>query len=102
MAKLKTGRHTGALKSLRQAQRHALRNRGVKKALRSLNKELSLVLQQSDKEKAGSLYSKISSALDKAAKNGVLHWKAAARKKSRLAGKVHSLLAPSSGAGPQN
>lgn len=99
MAKLKTGRHTGALKARRQAKKRTLHNKGVKKTLRVLYKDLSLMLEQKNAGKAGSLYSQISSALDKAARKGVLHWKAAARKKSRLAGRLRGLLAPA--ASPQ-
>ena len=41
----------------------------------------------------GDLTGKAASALDKAAKNGTIHWKAAARKKSRLAAQVNKLTA---------
>jgi ribosomal protein S20 len=39
------------------------------------------------------ILSKASSALDKAARTGAIHWKAAARKKSRLAYRAAQLAA---------
>jgi small subunit ribosomal protein S20 len=78
MAKLKTGRHTSALKAHRQSERKNSHNKGLKKNIRLAVKELS-------SKKDAKSFGKAASALDKAAKKGVLHWKTAARKKSRLA-----------------
>lgn len=83
MAKLKTGRHTGAIKTARQAARRTLRNRLLKKKAREVTKEFLASL--SDKAKAGKLLVGASSSWDKAAKKGSIHWKTAARRKSRLA-----------------
>ncbi len=77
MAKLKTGRHTSALKAQRQAEKRTSQNKGLKKNIRVSTKTASA------KKDAASV-GKACSAIDKAAKKGVLHWKAAARKKSRL------------------
>lgn len=82
MAKLKTGRHTSALKAQRQSEKRNSANTGLKKAVRLAAKEVAKV-------KTAESVSKASSALDKAAKKGVIHWKAAARKKSRLAKSVN-------------
>ncbi len=78
MAKLKTGRHTSALKAQRQSVKRNSANTGLKKVVRLAAKEVA-------KTKTAESVAKASSALDKAAKKGVIHWKAAARKKSRLA-----------------
>ncbi|MDR0734994.1 MAG: 30S ribosomal protein S20 [Elusimicrobiota bacterium] len=78
MAKLKTGRHTSAIKAQRQSQRRKSRNTGLKKTIRAAAKKVIAGKAAQDLKKA-------SSALDKAAKKGVIHKKAAARKKSRLA-----------------
>jgi small subunit ribosomal protein S20 len=78
MAKLKTGRHTSAIKAARQADRRNSRNTGLKKAVRTAAKKVKSTKSASDLKA-------VSSALDKAAKKGVIHKKAAARKKSRLA-----------------
>ena len=83
MAKLKTGRHTGAMKTHRQSLRRKTRNSILKKKAREVTKELLASL--GDKAKAGKLLVGAASAWDKAAKKGSLHWKTAARRKSRLA-----------------
>lgn len=78
MAKLKTGRHTSGIKAHRQSEKRASANRGIKTLMKNSSKE---VLEKKD---AKSL-NKASSVIDKAAKKGLIHWKTAARKKSRLA-----------------
>lgn len=83
MAKLKTGRHTGAMKTHRQSLRRKTRNSILKKKAREATKDLLASLK--DKAKAGKLLVGASSAWDKAAKKGSIHWKTAARRKSRLA-----------------
>ena len=82
MAKLKTGRHTSALTAQRQSVKRNSANTGLKKVVRLAAKEVA-------KTKTAESVAKASSALDKAAKKGVIHWKAAARKKSRLAKSVN-------------
>ncbi|WP_428066878.1 30S ribosomal protein S20 [Candidatus Proelusimicrobium volucris] len=82
MAKLKTGRHTSALKAQRQSVKRNSANTGLKKVVRLAAKEVA-------KTKTAESVAKASSALDKAAKKGVIHWKSAARKKSRLAKSVN-------------
>ncbi len=86
MAKLKTGRHTSALKAQRQAVKRNSRNTGLKKTIRLTAKKVTAVKNQEALDTA-------SSALDKAAKKGVIHWKSAARKKSRLAKLVNKAKA---------
>ncbi|MDR1123912.1 MAG: 30S ribosomal protein S20 [Elusimicrobiota bacterium] len=78
MAKLKTGRHTSAIKAQRQSEKRKSRNTGLKKTIRAAAKKVITGKTAEDLKK-------VSSALDKAAKKGVIHKKAAARKKSRLA-----------------
>ena len=82
MAKLKTGRHTSALKAQRQSVKRNSANTGLKKVVRLAAKEVA-------KTKTAESVAKASSALDKAATKGVIHWKSAARKKSRLAKSVN-------------
>lgn len=84
MAKLKTGRHTGAMKAHRQSEKRALANRSVKRNIRLLAKELSAAAARKDAKAVEELTRKVGSAWDKAAKTGLIHWKTAARKKSRL------------------
>jgi small subunit ribosomal protein S20 len=86
MAKLKTGRHTSAIKAQRQAEARTSRNKGLKKTVRAAAKEVLTT-------KSADTLAKAASALDKAAKKGVIHWKAAGRKKSRLTKAVNKAKA---------
>ena len=82
MAKLKTGRHTGALKAQRQAVKRTSQNKGLMKKVRVATKTVLASLKAEDLKKAAS-------NIDKAAKKKTIHWKTAARKKSRLAKAVN-------------
>lgn len=93
MAKLKTGRHTSALKTVRQAHRRTLRNRLVKRTIRGAAKEFYLAVGRKDKDAAGKTFNAAASAWDKASKSGAIHWKAAARRKSRMAHAAKKLAA---------
>jgi small subunit ribosomal protein S20 len=93
MAKLKTGRHTSGIKAWRKSEKLASRNRGVKTRIHDAVKELGLLVVKKDIESAQKLLPKVYALLDKAAKIGTVHWKAAARKKSRLALRVKSSAA---------
>jgi len=84
MAKLKTGRHTSAIKAQRQAEKRTSENKGLTKKIRLATKKVTA----SAAAKAATLkedLKKAESCIDKAAKKKVIHWKTAARKKSRLA-----------------
>ena len=87
MAKLKTGRHTGALKAQRQAEKRTSQNKGLMKKVRTTTKVLAAV-----KAEAATVAEDLkaaASSIDKAAKKKTIHWKTAARKKSRLAKAVN-------------
>ena len=98
MAKLKTGRHTGAMKAVRSSERRASRNRKVRKTIRTLAKALKVATEKKDAQAIREISGKFSSAWDKAAKRGVIHWKMAARKKSRLLRQANTVLAPKAAA----
>ncbi len=91
MAKLKTGRHTSAIKASRQSERRASRNRGVQRKIRQTAKDLLAAAAKKDTDSAQKLLPAVASVWDKAAKRGIVHWKAAARMKSRLAKRVNTL-----------
>lgn len=93
MAKLKTGRHTSAQKADRQALRQRYRNRAVVKSAKESFK--AVIAAAGDKTQAEKLLSVASSKWDKAVKNGGIHWKTAARRKSRLAARVKKAAAKS-------
>jgi len=91
MAKLKTGRHTSALKAHRQSEAHAVANRNVRSKIRTLARQVEEAVAKKDASTAKKLLSQTFSVWDKAAKIGVIHDRAASRKKSRLAEKVAAL-----------
>lgn len=93
MAKKKQTRHKSALKAHRQSLTHAVMNRQVKKDVRLAVRAVVDAAKAKDVKKVAELTAKASSALDKAAKSGAIHWKAAARKKSRLAAAVQKMAA---------
>ncbi len=93
MAKKKQMRHKSGLKAHRQSLKHAIHNAGIKKSVRLAVRAVTDAVKSKDVKDLGALTGKASSALDKAAKRGTIHWKAAARKKSRLALQVNKLAA---------
>lgn len=93
MAKKKQTRHKSALKAHRQSVKHALLNRQVKKGVRLAVRAVMDAAKAKDVKKVAELTAKASAALDKAAQRGTIHWKAAARRKSRLAAQVQKLAA---------
>jgi len=69
----------------RNSARKNLRNRSIKSGLHTLEKNYLELLSAGKKEEAAKQLPLLSSALDKAAKGGVVHRATADRKKSRLA-----------------
>ena len=93
MAKKKQARHKSALKAHRQSIERAIHNRQIKKGVRAAIRAVMDAAKAKDVTKVAALTAKASEALDKAAKRGTIHWKAAARKKSRLAAQAQKLIA---------
>ena len=91
MAKLKTGRHTSAIKQHRKSLRQASHNRTILKNIRLLAKQFEASLVQKKIDEAKKLLTQCFSAWDKATKSGVVHDNAASRKKARLSSKLHQL-----------
>ncbi|MBD3272466.1 MAG: 30S ribosomal protein S20 [Elusimicrobia bacterium] len=92
MAKLKTGRHTSALKEARKNEGNRLKNRSTLGSIRALTRKLDQAIIDGDVQTARSLINDTFSTWDKAAKKKIIHWKSAARTKSRFARKFHHLL----------
>jgi small subunit ribosomal protein S20 len=69
----------------RLGTRRATLNRKCKTRLKTLERDYVEALQAGQKDASAAALRKVSSALDKAAKTGVIHWAKAQRKKSRLA-----------------
>lgn len=93
MAKLKTGRHTSAIKAQRQNRTGMLRNRRVREDIRDTARELEQAIVNKDAAAIKKLTPEVAKLWDKAAKRNVVHWKTASRKKSRLAASAKKALA---------
>jgi small subunit ribosomal protein S20 len=93
MAKLKTGRHTSALKAQRQNERHAEGNIEIRSKIHTLSRKVESAIAQKDAKAAKTYLNEAFAAWDKAAKIGVIHWRAASRKKARLSSRVQGLQA---------
>jgi small subunit ribosomal protein S20 len=73
-------RNKSAQKQARQAVRRRARNRIIKSKISSLNKKM-----QAAPEQRAALVREAYTEIDRAAKKGMIHKRAAARRKSRLA-----------------
>lgn len=83
--------HRSAAKRVRTSQEERSRNRALRSQVRGVVKRLST---EKDKSKAEEQLKVLSSVLDKAARKGAIHRKAASRAKSRLAKQVSDLAGP--------
>ncbi|HLU89020.1 MAG TPA: 30S ribosomal protein S20 [Cyclobacteriaceae bacterium] len=80
--------HKSALKRIRSSEAKRLRNRYKAKTTRTFIKRLK---GSTDKAEAQELYKKVSSMIDRLAKNNIIHKNNAANKKSKLSKFVNSL-----------
>ena len=88
MAKLKTGRHTSAIKAFRQSEKNRLRNKSTKSKIKTLIKKLEKNIVDTNLPEAKSTLNYIFSNLDKAAGKNIIHKNTASRKKARLSKKI--------------
>jgi len=93
MAKLKTGRHTSALKEHRKSVKRTKHNRAIKKKIRMLAKKIEQAITNKKLDDAKKLLPECFSAWDKASKVGVIHKHTASRKMSRLSLKIYRAAA---------
>jgi len=80
-----------ALKAARVAERKRLRNKSVKSATKTLTSRAESLIASNDLESAEQAVRAAISALDRAAKKGVIHPNTAARRKSRLMKKFNQV-----------
>lgn len=76
---------------MRSSARKRLHNRSIKSALHQLEKKYVALLASGKKEDAAASLRAVTSAFDKAAKNGVIHKSMASRKKSRLSVRLNAV-----------
>lgn len=91
MAKLKTGRHTSALKELRRSQKHQTSNKAVRSRLQTLKKRIEALAESKNKESAEKLLRTTFSEWDKAARRNIVHSNTAANQKARLSKLVKAI-----------
>jgi small subunit ribosomal protein S20 len=89
--KLKTGRHTSALKEARKNLKRRATNKAVKSQIKTAIKKFETALNEKNTDKAKELLGVVSSILDKAAKKNIIHKSNASRKISRLSRRIAKL-----------
>jgi small subunit ribosomal protein S20 len=85
--------HKSALKRAGQNERRRMRNKAVKTTVKNEVKAVRVAADEGGAEDAATRLNSAKSKIDKAAKKGVLHKRAAARKISRLAKRVNGVSA---------
>lgn len=88
MAKLKTGRHTSAIKEARKAKTRYQRNTAIKSKIKTLIKKVQAACETKDFEAAKKALNEAFASIDKAVKKKIIHKNTAARKKARISKKV--------------
>ncbi|MBI4827160.1 MAG: 30S ribosomal protein S20 [Nitrospirae bacterium] len=79
------------LKRVRQAIAKTDKNRSVKSLIKTLTKKIEAEVKSKNIENAKAALTTAVSAIDKAAKNGIIHKSTASRKISRITKLVNSL-----------
>jgi small subunit ribosomal protein S20 len=87
-------KHASAMKQQRQDVKRRARNRRNVSQLKTQVKKLRGLVHAGDAEAARAALNETVSAIDRAAKKGVIHDNAAARAKSRLTRHVNAVKAP--------
>ncbi len=83
--------HKSAIKRHKQSLKNATRNRAARTRIKNVIKDVRSAIQQQDTDAAKAALLRATSVLDKAAGKGVVHWKNAARRVSRLAKAVNQI-----------
>ena len=85
--------HKSAIKRNRQNEKRSARNRGLNTQIKNHTKNVLTAVENKNVEEAQSSLKKAETIIAKVASKGVLHSRAASRKISGLAKKVHQLSA---------
>ncbi len=85
-------KNKSAMKRARQAEVRTLRNRSTKSMLKTLSKKVEREVAAGNREGAEAALKKLVSAVDSAARKGILHKNTAARRVSRFTKMVNSRL----------
>lgn len=77
-----------AKKRVKVSELKRSRNIGVKSAIKTYIRKYETAVAEGNTDNAATLYTKVTSMMDKAAGKGIIHKNTAARRKSRLAAKL--------------
>jgi small subunit ribosomal protein S20 len=91
MTKLKTGRHTSALKEARKAEKKTKKNSSIKSKIKNATKRVDEAIKKNDAKVALKQLATAFSEWDKAAKKNIVHSKTASNQKARLSRLVAKL-----------
>ena len=91
-AKVAPKKSESARKRVRQTEKRTLNNRSTKSLLKTLTKKVESEVANKSKESAEAALKEVVSAIDKAARKGIIHSNTASRRISRLTKLVNSLL----------
>lgn len=80
-----------AAKRFRQSEKRRIKNKSVRSEIRTSAKRLLDAISSQDRAIADKEYRAYAALVDSAARKGVYHQNAAARKKSRMAHKVNGI-----------
>jgi len=83
--------HPSAVKRHKQSLKRNARNRAARTRAKNVVKQVRAAIQNNDKAGAEAALRGASSTLNHIASKGVIHWKKAARKVSRLAKAVNAM-----------
>lgn len=85
-------KNLSAIKRARQAEKHKLRNKTVKTAIKTVTKKVEAAVEGKDKEEAQRAFVEAAEVISKAASKGIIHKNTASRKISRLARLANTVL----------
>ncbi len=83
--------HASAIKRQKQNVKRNARNRAARTRIKNVVKRVRVAIQNKDKDAATQALVTATSTVSKIAGKGIIHWKTAARKVSRLTKAVNAL-----------
>jgi small subunit ribosomal protein S20 len=83
--------HKSAEKRMRQNETRRMRNRHIKTSIKTMVKRVREAVEEKNEAKAQEALARVIPLVDKAANQGVLHWRNRSRKISRLTRLVNAM-----------
>ncbi len=85
--------HKSAIKKMRQDEVRRMRNKAYKTRVKNVFKTVEAAIEAQNREAAEQAFQEAISTIDRVAGKGIIHKNKAARKKSRLAKRIHAIQA---------